>query len=146
LSSFKRILWAGTRRHGSVVPSLLETRADLDETEERLASADAGIVLASPTIRIPEHSIAATKGTHWIGPELRKRIRSRPPKLQCERLPHLAAPESAIDDFVKKTKEVGKINPKSAIQAASVETTIHHCIVPLHHHEAFTFEAMHRRP
>jgi hypothetical protein len=58
--------------------------------------------------------------------------------------PNRRAPESAIDHFVKESKKVGEIDPKSAIETTSIEPPIHERIVPLHHHEAFALETIHR--
>jgi hypothetical protein len=44
---------------------------------------------------------------------------------------------------VKKSKKIGEIDPKSAIETARIETPVHERIVPLDHHEAFAFEAIH---
>jgi hypothetical protein len=58
--------------------------------------------------------------------------------------PNLRAPKSAIDHFVKKSKKIGEIDPKSAIETASIEPPVHERIVPLDHHEAFALETIHR--
>lgn len=58
--------------------------------------------------------------------------------------PNLRAPKSAIDHLVKKSKKIGEIDPKSAIETASIETPVHERIVPLDHHEAFALETIHR--
>jgi hypothetical protein len=58
--------------------------------------------------------------------------------------PNFRAPESAIDHFVKKSKKIGEIDPKSAIETTSIEPSVHERIVPLDHHEAFALETIHR--
>jgi hypothetical protein len=45
---------------------------------------------------------------------------------------------------MKEAEEVGKINPKPAVQATGVQTPVHQRVMPLDHHEAFAFEAVHR--
>jgi hypothetical protein len=67
-------------------------------------------------------------------------------RLSSERkgFPNLGAPESAVDDFVEKSKKVGEIDPKSAIQTTGVQAPIHERIVPLDHHEAFALKTIHR--
>jgi hypothetical protein len=45
---------------------------------------------------------------------------------------------------VEKPEKIGEIDPKSAIETASIETTVHERIVPLDHHEAFALETIHR--
>ena len=63
-----------------------------------------------------------------------------------ERLPYLGSPESTIDDLVKEAKQIGKINPKSTIQASGVESSIHQSVVTLDHHKPFALEAIHPSP
>jgi hypothetical protein len=46
---------------------------------------------------------------------------------------------------VKKTKQVGKVDPKPAIQTAGIESSIHQRIVALDHHEPLTSQTMHER-
>ena len=64
--------------------------------------------------------------------------------LEREGFADLAAPESAVDDFMEKTKEIGEVDPKPAIETTGIEAPIHQRIVPLDHHEAFTLETIHR--
>jgi hypothetical protein len=45
---------------------------------------------------------------------------------------------------MEKTKKIGKIDPKSAIETPRVEPPIHERIMPLNHHEAFALETIHR--
>ncbi len=45
---------------------------------------------------------------------------------------------------MEKSEQVGEIDPKSTIQTTGVEPTIHERVMPLHHHEPFAFQAMHR--
>jgi hypothetical protein len=58
--------------------------------------------------------------------------------------PNLRASESAIDHFVEKSKQIGEIDPESAIETPCIEPPVHERIVPLDHHEAFALEAIHR--
>mgnify|MGYP007037762567 CR=1 FL=1 len=44
---------------------------------------------------------------------------------------------------MKESEQVGEVYPKSTIQATSIETAIHERIMPLHHHESLTFQAVH---
>jgi hypothetical protein len=44
---------------------------------------------------------------------------------------------------MEKTKQIGEVDPKPAIQTAGIETPIHERVVPLHHHEPFAFETIH---
>jgi hypothetical protein len=46
---------------------------------------------------------------------------------------------------VEKTKQVGKVNPKPAIQTAGIESSIHQRIVAFDHHESLTSQTMHQR-
>jgi hypothetical protein len=46
---------------------------------------------------------------------------------------------------VEKSKKIGEIDPKSAIEATGVQPPIHERIVPLNHHEAFALKTIHRR-
>jgi hypothetical protein len=46
---------------------------------------------------------------------------------------------------MKKTKQVGKVDPKPAIQTAGIESAIHQRIVTLDHHAALTSQTVHRR-
>jgi hypothetical protein len=46
---------------------------------------------------------------------------------------------------VKKTKQVGKVDPKPAIQTAGIESSIHQRIVAFDHHEPLTSQTMHQR-
>jgi hypothetical protein len=71
-------------------------------------------------------------------------LRSASRNLERKRLADFASAESAVDDFVEKTKKIREIDPKTAIQTSGVQSSIHHRVVPLDHHEAFTFEAVHR--
>jgi hypothetical protein len=57
---------------------------------------------------------------------------------------NFGAPKSAVDDFVEKSKKIGEIDPKPAIETTGVQPPIHERIVPLNHHEAFTFQTIHR--
>jgi hypothetical protein len=45
---------------------------------------------------------------------------------------------------MEESKEIGEIDPKPAIQTPSVESPVHHRIMPLDHHEALALETMHR--
>lgn len=47
---------------------------------------------------------------------------------------------------MEKSEHICEIDPEPAIQAPGVESFIHEGIVPLHHHEAFAFEALHPVP
>jgi hypothetical protein len=62
---------------------------------------------------------------------------------KSERFADLAAPESTVDDFVEKTKQIGEVDPKPAIQTTGIETPIHQCVVPLDHHKPFALETIH---
>jgi hypothetical protein len=44
---------------------------------------------------------------------------------------------------VKKTKQVGEVDPKAAIETPRIETAIHQRVVPLDHHEPFALETIH---
>jgi len=46
---------------------------------------------------------------------------------------------------MKKAEQVGKVDPKPAVQTAGIESPIHQRIVTLDHHEALTSQTMHRR-
>jgi len=45
---------------------------------------------------------------------------------------------------MKKAEQVGKVDPKTAIQTAGIESPIHQRIVTLDHHEALTSQAVHQ--
>jgi hypothetical protein len=45
---------------------------------------------------------------------------------------------------MKESEQIGEIDPESAIQATGIETPIHERVMPLHHHESFAFQAVHR--
>lgn len=45
---------------------------------------------------------------------------------------------------MKEPQQVGQIDPESTIQTTGVETAIHERVVPLDHHKAFAFQAVHR--
>ena len=62
---------------------------------------------------------------------------------ESKRFPNLGSSESAVDDFMKESKEVSEVDPKSAVEAPGVQTAIHQCIVPLDHHEAFALKTIH---
>jgi hypothetical protein len=62
---------------------------------------------------------------------------------QREGFPNLGSPEPAIDHFVEKSKKIGQIDPKSTIQTACIQPTIHQRIVPLDHHETLAFQTIH---
>jgi hypothetical protein len=62
---------------------------------------------------------------------------------KSKRFADLAAPESTIDDFVEKTKEIGEVDPKPAVKTAGIEAPIHERVVSLNHHEPFTLETIH---
>jgi hypothetical protein len=57
---------------------------------------------------------------------------------------NLGAPKAAVDDFVEKSKKIGEIDPKSAIETTGVQPPIHERVVPLNHHEAFALQTIHR--
>jgi hypothetical protein len=44
---------------------------------------------------------------------------------------------------VEKAKEIGEIDPESAIQTPGVETSIHQRVVALDHHEPFALQTIH---
>jgi hypothetical protein len=44
---------------------------------------------------------------------------------------------------VKKSKEIGEIDPKSAVETASIEPPVHERIVPLDHHEPLALQTIH---
>jgi len=46
---------------------------------------------------------------------------------------------------MKKSEQVGKVDPKPTIQTAGIESPIHQRIVTLDHHEALTSQTVHRR-
>jgi hypothetical protein len=99
------------------------------------------------------HFSAAAFGVNYLGHEQEEAQRRQDTSAQSttvasqhavrlsserERFPNLGAPKSAVNDFMEKSKKIGEIDPKSAIQAASVKPPIHERVVPLNHHEAFT--------
>jgi hypothetical protein len=47
---------------------------------------------------------------------------------------------------MEKAKQVGQIDPKPAIEAACVNSSVHERVVPLEHHEPFALEALHTSP
>jgi hypothetical protein len=47
---------------------------------------------------------------------------------------------------MKKSEEIGQINPEPAIETASVQPPIDESIVALHQHEPFALEALHTFP
>ena len=57
--------------------------------------------------------------------------------------PDFGAPEPAVDHLVKKSKEVGEIDPEPAIYASRIEASIHQRVMPLDHHEPFALETIH---
>src|SRR5207237_4973213 len=56
----------------------------------------------------------------------------------------LSSAKPAVNNFVEETEQVGKIDPKPAIQTAGIESPIHQRIVTLDHHEAFASQTVHR--
>ena len=64
-------------------------------------------------------------------------------ELQRVGFAYLGSTKSAIQDLVKETQKIGKIEPEPAIETSCVEASIDERIVPLDHHEAFAFHAMH---
>jgi hypothetical protein len=62
---------------------------------------------------------------------------------KSKRFADLAAPESTIDDFVEKTKEICEVDPKPAVKTAGIEAPIHERVVSLNHHEPFTLKTIH---
>jgi hypothetical protein len=46
---------------------------------------------------------------------------------------------------MEEAEQIGKVNPKPAIQTTSIESPIHQRIVTLNHHEAITSQTMHGR-
>jgi hypothetical protein len=44
---------------------------------------------------------------------------------------------------VEKTEQIGKIDPKPAIQTAGIEPPIHQRIVTFNHHETVTSQTVH---
>lgn len=64
-------------------------------------------------------------------------------RLEGKGLPYLIAFSSAIDNLVKKPKEVCEVNPKSTIEAASVDSLVDEGIVAFHHHEASALQTLH---
>jgi hypothetical protein len=67
-------------------------------------------------------------------------------RLSSERkgLANLGASETAVDHFMEKSKKIGEIDPKSAIETTGVQPPIHERVVPLNHHEAFALQTIHR--
>src|SRR4030095_7595032 len=59
--------------------------------------------------------------------------------------PDLGSPESAVDDFVKKSKKVGKIDPEPTVQTARIQPPVHERVVALNHHEPFALKTIHRK-
>ncbi len=45
---------------------------------------------------------------------------------------------------MKESEQVGEVYPKSTIQTTGIEPAIHERVMPLHHHESFAFQAVHR--
>jgi hypothetical protein len=68
-------------------------------------------------------------------------------RLSSERkgLANLGASETAADHFMEKSKKIGEIDPKSAIETTGVQPPIHERVMPLDHHEAFAFKTIHYR-
>jgi hypothetical protein len=50
---------------------------------------------------------------------------------------------ATFNNLMKEPQEVRQVDPKSAIQAAGVQSPIHERIVTLHHHESFASQAVH---
>jgi hypothetical protein len=46
---------------------------------------------------------------------------------------------------MEEAEQIGKVNPKPAIQTTSIESPIHQRIVTLNHHESITSQTMHGR-
>jgi len=45
---------------------------------------------------------------------------------------------------MKKAEQVGKVDPKPAIQTAGIDSPIHQRIVTLDHHETFASQTVHQ--
>jgi hypothetical protein len=45
---------------------------------------------------------------------------------------------------MKEAEQVSKVDPEPAIQTAGIKSPIHQRIVTFDHHEALTFQAVHR--
>jgi len=74
------------------------------------------------------------------------RVPNTTASLEHVRFPNLVTFSSAIDDFVKETKKVSKINPESAIEASSINPPIEEGIVAFYHHKPSALEALHTCP
>jgi hypothetical protein len=44
---------------------------------------------------------------------------------------------------VEKPQQVSEIEPEAAIETTGIQPTVQERVMPLHHHEPFTFQAMH---
>ena len=95
-----------------------------------------------------------SKTTEDSAPTLQVRIRpdvvllcqKRPPLLENERFPYFITFPPTIKNFMKKTEEVGQINPEPAIETAGVYSPAHEGIVTFHHHKPSALEALHTCP
>jgi hypothetical protein len=65
-------------------------------------------------------------------------------RLKSVRFLDLASAHAALYNLVKKPQHVGQVDPKSTIQAPSIEAPIHQRVMALDHHETFAFQAVHR--
>jgi len=45
---------------------------------------------------------------------------------------------------MKKAEQVGKVDPKPAIQTAGIDSPVHQSIVTLDHHETFASQTVHQ--
>jgi hypothetical protein len=74
------------------------------------------------------------------------RVPNTTASLEHEGFPNLVTFSPAINDFMKKSKKVSQINPKSAIEASRVNPSIDEGVVALDHHEPSALEALHTCP
>jgi hypothetical protein len=95
-----------------------------------------------------------TQATEYSASSVQTRIRpnevllcqKRPPLLENERFPYFITFPPTIKNFMKKTEEVGQINPEPAIETAGVYSPAHEGIVTFHHHKPSALEALHTCP
>jgi hypothetical protein len=47
---------------------------------------------------------------------------------------------------MKKSEQIGEVDPKPAVEAAGIDSAIDERVVPFHHHEPFALETLHTLP
>ena len=81
-----------------------------------------------------------------IGRDMVTLCHKRPPLLEDERFTHFITFPPTINNFMKKSEEVGQINPEPTIEATSVYPSVDEGIVALHEHKPFALETLHTFP